>query len=111
MSPRNMEPISPMNAGFSVLSQREKQQQFCSLSSRDLGSSNGKLDWAVSADELGKHRRSNENIEDVDEDGIVCAFVKYSLHFKLWEKYNNEGKTAEDIFMDSHGEKKSKDRE
>ncbi|KAI9086053.1 hypothetical protein K1719_032130 [Acacia pycnantha] len=73
MSPRNMEPISPMNSRFSVLSQREKQQQFRSLSSRDLGSSNGKLDWAVSADEWGKHRRSNENIEEFDEDGIVCA--------------------------------------
>ncbi|KAK4272543.1 hypothetical protein QN277_021084 [Acacia crassicarpa] len=81
MSPRNMEPISPMSSRFSVLSQREKQQQFRSLSSRDLGSnsaaslaaaagyndsswsewgsSNGKLDWAVSADELGKHRRSS----------------------------------------------------
>ncbi|OWM67227.1 zinc finger CCCH domain-containing protein 30 [Punica granatum] len=78
MSPRNMEPISPMGSRVSMLAQREKQQQqFRSLSSRELGSnssaivgspvgswskwgsSNGKPDWAVSTDELGKLRRSN----------------------------------------------------
>jgi len=81
MSPRNVEPISPMSSRISVLAQREKQQQFRSLSSRELGSnsatvaaaaagspvnswskwgpSNGTLDWAVNADELRKHRRSS----------------------------------------------------
>ncbi|KAJ8762663.1 hypothetical protein K2173_010684 [Erythroxylum novogranatense] len=77
MSPRNVEPISPMNSRVSMLAQREKQhQQLRSLSSRELGSnsaaivgsvnswskwgsSNGKLDWTVSAEELGKLRRSN----------------------------------------------------
>ncbi|OAY43178.1 zinc finger CCCH domain-containing protein 30 [Manihot esculenta] len=78
MSPRNVEPISPMSSRVSMLAQREKQQQqLRSLSSRDLGSnsaaiagssvnswskwgsSNGKPDWAVAADELGKLRRSN----------------------------------------------------
>ncbi|GAV57289.1 zf-CCCH domain-containing protein/Ank_2 domain-containing protein [Cephalotus follicularis] len=77
MSPRNVEPISPISSRVSLLAQREKQQQFRSLSSRDLGSSsaavlgapvnswskwgasNGKLDWAVSTDELGKLRRSS----------------------------------------------------
>ncbi|PON91702.1 Transmembrane protein [Trema orientale] len=77
MSPRNLEPISPMGSRVSMLAQREKQQQFRSLSSRELGSnsasmvgspvnswskwgsSNGKPDWAVSADELGKLRRSS----------------------------------------------------
>ncbi|KAM6592737.1 zinc finger CCCH domain-containing protein 30 [Cannabis sativa] len=76
MSPRNMEPISPMGSRVSMLAQRDKQQ-FRSLSSRELGSnsastvgspvnswskwgsSNGKPDWAVSTDELGKHRRSS----------------------------------------------------
>jgi hypothetical protein len=74
MSPRNVDPISPiMSSRMSLLAQREKQQ-FRSLSSRELGSSsaagfgpanswwgasNGKLDWAVSSDELGKLRRSN----------------------------------------------------
>lgn len=82
MSPRNVEPISPMSSRISMLAQREKQQQFRSLSSRELGSNaavaaaaaaggssinswskwgspNGKLDWAVSTDELGKFRRSS----------------------------------------------------
>uniref|UniRef100_A0A2P2MJZ4 Nucleic acid binding protein n=1 Tax=Rhizophora mucronata TaxID=61149 RepID=A0A2P2MJZ4_RHIMU len=78
MSPRNVEPISPMSPRMSMLAQREKQhQQLRSLSSRELGSnsaamvgspfnswskwgsSNGKLDWTVSAEELGKLRRSN----------------------------------------------------
>jgi len=77
MSPRNVEPISPMSSRVSVLAQLEKQQQFRSLSSRELGSnsasivgspvnswskwgsSNGKPDWAVSTDEFGKLRRSS----------------------------------------------------
>ncbi|PQP97008.1 zinc finger CCCH domain-containing protein 30 [Prunus yedoensis var. nudiflora] len=77
MSPRNVEPISPMGSRVSMLAQREKQQQFRSLSSRELGSnsasnvgspvncwskwgsSNGKPDWAVTTDELGKLRRSS----------------------------------------------------
>ncbi|XP_057438692.1 zinc finger CCCH domain-containing protein 30 [Lotus japonicus] len=78
MSPRNVEPISPMSSRISMLAQHEKQHQFRSLSFRELGSNsaaaaaaasanswskwdspNGKLDWAVSADELGKLRRSS----------------------------------------------------
>lgn len=77
MSPRNVEPISPMSSRVSMLAQLEKQQQFRSLSSRELGSnsasivgspvnswskwgsSNGKPDWAVSTDEFGKLRRSS----------------------------------------------------
>ncbi|TYH31141.1 hypothetical protein ES288_A01G149800v1 [Gossypium darwinii] len=77
MSPRNVEPISPMSSRVSMLAQREKQQEFRSLSSRELGSglaaivgspvnswskwgsSNGKPDWAVNADGVGKHRRSS----------------------------------------------------
>ncbi|CAN0917417.1 Zinc finger CCCH domain-containing protein 30 [Linum grandiflorum] len=77
MSPRAMEPISPMSARLSTI-QREKQ--FRSLSSRDLGannnsvssavgspvsswskwgSPNGKLDWSVSGEELGRLKRSS----------------------------------------------------
>ncbi|KAG8646755.1 zinc finger CCCH domain-containing protein 30 [Manihot esculenta] len=78
MSPRNVEPISPMSPRLSMLAQREKQQQqLRSLSFREIGSnaaatvgspvsswskwgsSDGKPDWTVSADELGKLRRSN----------------------------------------------------
>ncbi|KAJ4828017.1 hypothetical protein Tsubulata_042456, partial [Turnera subulata] len=80
MSPRSMEPISPMSSRVSMLAQREKQQQqLRSLSSRELGSnsagivdsprnswsnwgsSNMKPDWSVHLDELGKHRRSNSS--------------------------------------------------
>ncbi|KAL2923690.1 Zinc finger CCCH domain-containing protein 30 [Bienertia sinuspersici] len=77
MSPRSVEPISPMSARASVLAQREQLHQFRSLSSRDLGSnlgaivgspvhswsrwgsSNGKPDWGANTDELGKLRRSS----------------------------------------------------
>ncbi|OVA19406.1 zinc finger protein [Macleaya cordata] len=79
MSPRGMEPISPVNSRLPVFSQREKHhQQLRSLSSRDLGSNSsavvgspvnnswskwgsptGKLDWGVQGDELGRFRRSS----------------------------------------------------
>lgn len=78
MSPRSMDPVSPMSSRVSMLGQREQQQQqqFRSLSSRDLGSSlttvvsspvdtwsnwgssMGKPDWAVST-EFGKLKRSS----------------------------------------------------
>ncbi|KAI9082918.1 hypothetical protein K1719_035061 [Acacia pycnantha] len=38
-------------------------------------------------------------------------FVKNSLDFELREKYNNGGKTADDIFIDSYGDQVSRDRE
>ncbi|KAI4330500.1 hypothetical protein MLD38_028785 [Melastoma candidum] len=79
MSPRNMDPISPLSSRMMALAQREKQHQHLrSLSSRELGSgsssivgspvagtwskwgpSNEKLDWAVGTDDLGRLRRSN----------------------------------------------------
>ncbi|XP_004249271.1 zinc finger CCCH domain-containing protein 24 [Solanum lycopersicum] len=77
MSPRAMEPISPRNSRVSILAQRDRQQQFRSLSSRDLGSNvsaivgsptdtwlkwgtdMGKPDWAVNTEELGRLRQSS----------------------------------------------------
>ncbi|XP_055802192.1 zinc finger CCCH domain-containing protein 30-like [Solanum dulcamara] len=77
MSPRGMEPISPMSSRVSMLGQREKQQQFRSLSSRDLGSTasavigfptdtwskwgspSGNADWAVNTEEFGRLKRSS----------------------------------------------------
>ncbi|KAI3471586.1 hypothetical protein Pfo_028236 [Paulownia fortunei] len=78
MSPRTVEPISPMSARVSMLARQEKQHQHLrSLSSRDLGSNaaaavasleetwskwgspNGPPEWAVTADELGKLKRSS----------------------------------------------------
>ncbi|CAK7342522.1 unnamed protein product [Dovyalis caffra] len=100
MSPRNVEPISPMSSWGSMLAQREKQQQqLRSLSSRELGSntasivgspvnswsqwgsSNGKPDWTVSADEFGKLRRSNSfELGNGDEPDVswVQSLVKES---------------------------------
>ncbi|KAJ6749774.1 hypothetical protein OIU85_000410 [Salix viminalis] len=99
MSPRNVEPISPMSSRSSVLAQREKLQQLRSLSSRELGSnaaaivgspvniwskwgsSNGKPDWTVSTDELGKLRRSNSfELGNGDEPDLswVQSLVKES---------------------------------
>ncbi|KAL5538273.1 hypothetical protein UlMin_043493 [Ulmus minor] len=82
MSPRSMEPISPMGSRLSAISQREKlHQQLGSLSSRDLGSNNtaasivgspvspnpwskwgspnGKVDWSVNGDVRGQMKRSS----------------------------------------------------
>ncbi|KAL4339829.1 hypothetical protein GQ457_08G011470 [Hibiscus cannabinus] len=104
MSPRIVEPISPMSSRVSLLAQREKQQQFRSLSSRELGSgsgsgslailgsppvhslskwgsSNGKPDWAVNADGLSKHRRSSSfELGNGDEPDLswVQSLVKES---------------------------------
>ncbi|KAE8672142.1 Zinc finger CCCH domain-containing protein 30 [Hibiscus syriacus] len=80
MSPRCTEPISPIAARLSAHAQYEKhRQQLGCLSSRELGSNNpativgspvnsslskwgslnGKLNWSVSADEMGQLRRSS----------------------------------------------------
>lgn len=84
MSPRSVEPISPMSARLSAFTLREKQQQqqlhLRSLSSREFGSKqtsslvgspvnswtnwgspNGKVDWSVNGggDEVGRLRRSS----------------------------------------------------
>ncbi|KAL1549974.1 zinc finger CCCH domain-containing protein 30 [Salvia divinorum] len=78
MSPRAVEPISPMSARVTLLARQEKQhQQFRSLSSRDLGSNaaaavasvegnwlkwgspNGQPEWGVNADDFCKLKRSS----------------------------------------------------
>ncbi|XP_008778438.1 zinc finger CCCH domain-containing protein 24-like [Phoenix dactylifera] len=79
MSPRAIEPLSPMSSRLAAFAQREKQQQTLrSLSSRDLGSGSspiagspvnsswskwaspsGTLDWGVNGEELGRLRRSS----------------------------------------------------
>ncbi|RRT44875.1 hypothetical protein B296_00034189 [Ensete ventricosum] len=79
MSPRSMEPVSPVGSRLAVLSQRERQQQTLrSLSSRDLGpisshvvgspvnsswskwaSPSGTPDWTLNGEELGRLRRSS----------------------------------------------------
>ncbi|XP_011025440.1 PREDICTED: zinc finger CCCH domain-containing protein 30-like [Populus euphratica] len=114
MSSRVMEPISPMGSRLSALAQREKkQQQLRSLSSRDLasnhpmasvagslgnswskwGSPNGKVDWSVNGDELGRLRRSSSfelgnNGEEPDL-SWVQSLVKESPPEMLKEKFAN----------------------
>ncbi|KAH7570662.1 hypothetical protein ACOSP7_018988 [Xanthoceras sorbifolium] len=113
MSPRSMEPISPMNSRLAAFAQREKQhQQLRSLSSRELGSNNpvsnvgspvnvnswskwgspnGKLDWSVNGDELNLLRRSssfdhrNNNGEEPDL-SWVQSLVKESPPEMMKEK-------------------------
>ncbi|CAL9132044.1 unnamed protein product [Musa acuminata var. zebrina] len=79
MSPRSMEPISPLNSHSSLYAHWEKQLQTPqSMSSRDLGSGtslvvsspvnaswskwvsspSGTFDWGVNGDELGLHKQS-----------------------------------------------------
>ncbi|PKA59944.1 Zinc finger CCCH domain-containing protein 24 [Apostasia shenzhenica] len=80
MSPRNIEPGSPISSRLAAFALREKQQQqtLRSLSSRDLGvgasglmgspvsssflkwgSPSGTLDWGVNTEELGRLKRSS----------------------------------------------------
>lgn len=106
MSPRKVEPISPMSSRISMLAQCEKMQQFRSLSSRELGSSaaaalagssvnswskwgspNGKLDWAVSSDDLGKFHRSSSfelgnNGEEPDLSWVQTLVKESPAEFK-----------------------------
>lgn len=105
MSPRSIEPLSPMGSRAAALVHHEKQQlQFRSLSSRELGSnlphdlgsnnavgspvnswskwesSNGKVDWSVQGDELGglrKLRSMGHNGEEPDV-SWVQSLVKES---------------------------------
>ncbi|XP_063935126.1 zinc finger CCCH domain-containing protein 30 isoform X1 [Daucus carota subsp. sativus] len=101
MSPRNMEPISPLSSRVSTFAQRE-QQQFRSLSSRELGSSssfsvgspgdswpkwgssNGNAEWNVNNKDFGQLKRSatleaNTNEEEPDL-SWVQSLVKESHH-------------------------------
>ncbi|KAL8494033.1 hypothetical protein ACS0TY_025002 [Phlomoides rotata] len=97
MSPRAVEPISPMSARVSMLA---REKQFRSLSSRDLGSNaaaavasldepwskwgspNGPPEWAVSADDIGKLKRSSsfEHLNNGEEPDLswVQSLVKES---------------------------------
>ncbi|XP_073062395.1 zinc finger CCCH domain-containing protein 30-like [Primulina eburnea] len=103
LSPRSIEPISPMSARTSLLAQREKlHQPFRSLSSRELGSNvaaadassedtwpnwvspNGAPEWSVHADEFGKIKRSlsSELLNNGEEPDLswVQSLVKESGH-------------------------------
>ena len=105
MSPRSIEPLSPMGSRLSVLSQRDKQQlQLRSFSSRELGSSlprdlgsnsvvgspvnswsnweshNGKVDWSVQGDELAGLSKSRSIARHGEEPDVswVQSLVKES---------------------------------
>lgn len=123
MSPRSMEPISPMGSRLAALAQREKQQQqqqLRSLSSRDLGSNNpipsvgspvnanswskwgspnGKLDWSINGDELDQLRRSSSfdlrnNKREEPDLSWVQSLVKESPPEMLKEKLEIPATTA-----------------
>lgn len=102
MSPRNMEPISPLSSRVSTFTQREQQHQFRSLSSRELGSSssfnvgspgdswpkwgssNGNAEWNVNNKDFGQLKRSasfeaDTNAEEPDL-SWVQSLVKESHH-------------------------------
>nr|XP_010923439.2 zinc finger CCCH domain-containing protein 24 [Elaeis guineensis] len=77
MSPRGLEPVSPVSSRIAALTQREKlQQQLRSLGSSNngvpsmagspgnsswskWGSPSGKVDWGVNGDELGRYKSSS----------------------------------------------------
>ena len=110
MSPRSVEPISPMGSRLSAFAQREKQhQQLRSISSRDLGtnnpasivgspvnswgkwgSPNGKLDWLGNGDEVGQLRRSSsfelDNNGEEPDLSWVQSLVKESPPEMMKEK-------------------------
>lgn len=95
MSPRTVEPVSPMSARMSMLARHEKQhQQFRSLSSRDLGSNaaaavasfegtwskwgtpNGLPEWDVNADDMGKLKKSSSFEHFNNGDGPDLSWVQ-----------------------------------
>lgn len=109
MSPRGLEPISPMSARMSMIGQREKQHQQCqSLSSRGLGSTaasavasleetwskwenpNEMPDWAINTDDFGKLKRASSfdllnNVEEPDLSWVQSLFKESPQDMK--EKY------------------------
>ncbi|WOH04360.1 hypothetical protein DCAR_0623769 [Daucus carota subsp. sativus] len=107
MSPRSVDPISPMGSRHTAFSQREFQQpqQMRSLSSRDLGSNNvsivgspvnswskwsspsGKVDWSVNGDEHSWLPRSssndlNNNTEEPDISWVQSLVKESPLEMK-----------------------------
>ncbi|KAF7836045.1 zinc finger CCCH domain-containing protein 30-like [Senna tora] len=119
MSPRSVEPISPMSSRLSAFAQREKQQQqqqLRSLSSRELGSKNpasvgspvnswsnwgsptGKVDWSINGDELGRLRKfsSSELGNNGEEPDLswVQSLVKESPPEMMREKLASSGPIA-----------------
>ncbi|KAG0494818.1 hypothetical protein HPP92_005812 [Vanilla planifolia] len=102
MSPRSMDPVSPMSSHIAAFAQREKQlqQTLRSLSSRDLGSGksaivglpvglsspkwaspSGVVDWGMNGEELGQIRRSSFELRSSAEEpdiSWVHSLVKES---------------------------------
>ncbi|XP_022971416.1 zinc finger CCCH domain-containing protein 30-like isoform X1 [Cucurbita maxima] len=114
MSPRNLEPISPMGSRLSMLAHREKQPPFGSLSSRELGAnsasvvgsptsswskwgpSNRRPDWAVNADEMGKLKQSSSfelgnNGEEPDLSWVQSLVKESPTEIKEKQAHPNSG--------------------
>ncbi|WOK92412.1 zinc finger CCCH domain-containing protein 24-like isoform X2 [Canna indica] len=131
MSPRSVEPVSPMSSRLALLSQRERQQQTQrSLSSRDLAPVSSPIvgspvssswskwaspsvapDWGVNGAELGRLRLSSsfEMRGTVDEPDLswVHSLVKESPPEKVVSAAMNPGPSnlsASDVeYSDSNG--------
>ncbi|KAK4253722.1 hypothetical protein QN277_010361 [Acacia crassicarpa] len=134
MSPRSMDPISPMSSRLSPFAQREKQQQpqLRSLSSRDLGSKipasgvgspgnswsnwgspTGKVDWSMNGDELGRLRKlsSFEHGNNGEEPDLswVQSLVKESPPEMMKEKLAASGPMASGEKLNSKSQVESID--
>lgn len=128
LSPRSFEAHSPMSSRLGAFSHREQQQQqqFRSLSSRELGSGasaaigsslnsmarwgspTGKVDWSVNGDELGKLKRSSSfemGAEGEEPDlSWVQSLVKESPEIKEKEAVTNAATSMVNASASSAGE-------
>ncbi|XP_057458639.1 zinc finger CCCH domain-containing protein 30-like [Lotus japonicus] len=136
MSPRSVEPISPMGARLSAFPQREKQQQqqLRSISSRELGannpasvvgspaspwskwgSPNGKVDWSVNGDDLGHQMQRSSSFElknNGEEPDLswVQSLVKESPpEMMMKEKFASSGPVASAEGLDPNSQIESVD--
>ncbi|XP_004510954.1 zinc finger CCCH domain-containing protein 30-like [Cicer arietinum] len=134
MSPRSVEPISPMSPRMSAFVQREKQQQqLRSISSRDLGannptsvvgsptnpwskwgSPNGMADWSVNGDELSRQMRSASSFEHTNNGeepdlSWVQTLVKDSSPEIIKEKFASSGPIASADGLNSNSQIESVD--
>jgi hypothetical protein len=134
MSPRSIEPISPMSSHMSPFAQHEKQKQHLrSISSRDIGSNipasvvgsptnprsnwgspNGMVDWSVNGDELSHQMRSASPFEhkiNGEEPDLswVQSLVKDSSHEMVKEKFASSGPIASADGLNSNSQIESID--
>lgn len=135
MSPRSVEPISPMSPRLSAFGQHEKQQQHLrSISAMDFGtnspasvvvsptntwskwgSPNGKVDWSVNGNELSRQMQSSSSFnlknrgEEEPDVSWVQSLVKESSPEMTKEKFATSGPIASADGLKSKSEVESTD--